>query len=398
MVKRHLDREYSLLGFVRNLFKQNQPQGFAFSRPLVLLQSDDWGRVGVQDSKGYEHLRSRGLRLGEHPYDFYTLETADDVNAVQFLLKRHHDSAGRSPSMVMNFCTANLDFRAMREEHYTSVKLLPLGKGLPGSWSRPGLFDAYRAGIEDGVFSPSLHGGTHFCPAAFSHALAEDEERARFLRLLWEAETPYIFWRMPWVGYEYWNPGKPKAGFLDEERQRGLIQKAVQNFSRFFGVQPSSACAPGCRANRDTHRVWAEAGIRVAENGTGSGLHPPHIDEFGILHLYRTIDFEPSQRELELEKYLEIASACFSRGLPVIISIHSINFHSTLKDFRSVSIGALDRLLAALETRHPELLYVNDHDLYEIVTEGTYSSDAQPIRVEVIGREAKKAFAALGAT
>lgn len=373
-----------MVGFLRNLFRpREESQGFAFSRPLVVLQSDDWGRVGVRDQEGYQQLRSRGLRLGEHPYDLYTLETADDVSALASLLMRHHDSTGKPPCLVMNVCTANLDFDRLRAEGYKAIKLLSLAEGLPGSWSRPGLFEAYRTGIRQGVFYPALHGISHFCPVSFENALAAAGERARLLRLLWEAETPYIHWRMPWIGYEYWNPEKPRAGFLPADYQRNLIEQACNNFSALFGAPPASACAPGFRANRDTHRAWAQAGIRAAESGTGSGLRPPHMDEFGLLHLYRTIDFEPSQRELDLDKHLEIARICFSRGLPLIISVHSINFHSTLKDFRSHTIAALDRLLAALESRYPELLYVQDEDLYEIVSFGEFRSRAAKVPVTV---------------
>ena len=39
----------------------------SFSRPLVLLQSDDWGRVGVRDREGYEQLRASGIHLGKIP-------------------------------------------------------------------------------------------------------------------------------------------------------------------------------------------------------------------------------------------------------------------------------------------------------------------------------------------
>lgn len=387
-----------MVGFIRNLFKpRKELSGFSFSRPLVVLQSDDWGRVGVRDQEGYEQLRSRGLRLGEHPYDLYTLETADDVNSLASLLIHHRDSAGRHPCLVMNVCTANLDFKQMRTDGYRAIKLLPLVKGLPGNWSRPGLFDAYRAGITQGVFYPALHGVSHFSPVAFENALASGGHRATLLRLLWQAETPYIYWRMPWVGYEYWNPEKPRAGFLSAERQKKLIDEAAANFSSLFASRPSSACAPGCRANRDTHRAWSQAGIHVAESGTGSGLHPPHLDEFGILHLYRTIDFEPSQRDLEMDKYLEIAGTCFARGLPLIISVHSINFHSTLKNFRDATISALDRLLTALETRYPELLYVHDTDLYEIVTAGAFQSQTKKVPVTVRRHEWNSRLAPQGA-
>lgn len=367
----------------RLLAPRRQPEGFAFSCPLVILQSDDWGRVGVRDREGYDYLRAKGLRLGERPYDLYTLETAYDVDAVASILARHRDSSGRPACLVMNACTANLDFARMGRENFAQVRLLPLAKGLPGKWSRPGLQEAYRDGIEKGVFFPAPHGITHCNPVAIENALSEDGERARLLKLLWHADTPYIYWRMPWVGYEYLNPEKPRGGFLTIEQQRDLVKQNCRYFSDLFGTMPISACAPGFRSNRDTHRAWSENGIRVVQNGSGSGLRRPHFDEFGLLHLYRAIDFEPCHRELDIEKYLEIAAACVSRGLPIIISMHSINFHSTLKDFRSASVAALDQLLTALEAKYPELLYINDEDLYRIVTDGGSQCNTGTVKITI---------------
>jgi hypothetical protein len=369
-----------MLDFARKFFarKPGAP-GLTFSRPLVLLQSDDWGRVGVRDRQGYERLRSQGLRLGEHPYDLYTLESADDVSSLVSLLKNHRDSTGRAPCLAMNFCTANLDFDSMRAKEFENVKLLPLAQGLPGSWSRPGLLDAYRDGANAGVFWPSLHGLTHFCPAAVENALRANGERSRFLRLLWKSETPFIYWRMPWIGYEYWNPEKPGSGFLSAQRQRELILESKKRFSALFGTYPVSACAPGFRANRHTAETWSQAGIKVAQSGTGSGLKAPHWDEFGVLHVYRNIDFEPSHREPDLDKFLQIAGICFDRGLPFIVSIHAINFHSSIKDFRTGTLAALDALLTELEAKYPKLLYVHDLDLHEIVTKGAFGCRSEAV-------------------
>jgi hypothetical protein len=375
-----------LLGFARNLFhRRTASPGFAFSRPLVILESDDWGRVGVRDREGYDQLRAGGLRIGEHPYDLYTLETADDVTALASLLARHQDSTHRPPCLVMNFCTFNLDFKKMRARGFKTLELLALAQGLPGGWSRPGLLESYRSGIAQGVFHPALHGATHFCPMAVENATAISDAgtRYRFLRLLWEADTPYIHWRMPWIGYEYWNPEKPHAGFIPAERQRLMVKQACEGFAALFGAAPTSACAPGYRSNQDTHRAWSEAGVHVAQNGTGSGLRPPRMDGLGLLHLYRTVDFEPSHKELDKEKYLQIATSCFARGLPLVISVHSINFHSTLKDFRTATLAALDELLTALETRYPDLLYVNHEDIYSMVTEGRCRSSSHGDRGSV---------------
>lgn len=383
--------------FARRLLgSRTESAGFVFSRPLVAIQSDDWGRVGVRDREGYEALRATGISLGQDCYDSYTCETAEDVTALASLLMQHRDSAGRPPSMTMNFCVANLNFRNMKSHNYRHIELLPLAKGLPGSWSRPGLFEAYLAGIREGVFYPALHGLTHFCPVAVENVLDSGGERAALLRAFWEAETPYILWRMPWIGYEYWNPERPRPGFLSSELQQMQIQKACECFFALFKMQPLSACAPGYRANRDTCRAWSAAGIRVAQNGTGSGLSAPHVDNMGILHLYRTIDLEPSQRELDIQKYIEIAGNCFSRGLPVIISTHSINYHSSIKDFRTSTLAALDSLLTAVESKYPELLYVTDRDLYGIVTEGVFDGRNERIAVSAT-RQSQPQLAQQGA-
>ena len=353
-----------------------------FSRPLVLLQSDDWGRVGVRDREGYEQLRASGIHLGENPYDYYSLETAEDVMALRDMLKRHRDATGRPACMVMNFLLANLDFQKTADSGFQEIHLLPLSQGLPGAWKRPGLFEAYRQGISDDVFYPALHGLTHFCRPAVERTLTVHGERNNLLHTLWKAETPYIYWRMPWIGYEYCNPEKPQAGFLEADIQENLIAEGAREFQKFFSMAPLSACAPGYRANDDTRRAWSRCGIRVAQNGSGGAL-PPHMDECGMLNLHRTIDIEPFERGLSLEKYMQLAERCFERGIPAIISIHSINFHSSLKDFRDPALRVLDEFLGALEARHPNLLYVHDLDVYELVDRGKFKGPRGPVSVEV---------------
>src|SRR3954467_9743607 len=180
-----------MLSLVRKLLSsRNQPLPLSFDKPLVMIQSDDWGRVGVRDKQGADELRDSGIFIGEHPYDFYSLETAEDVIAIRDLLLRHRDFTGRAACMTMNFVMANLDFSKMAQSQYNQIYLMPLNEGLPGTWQRPGLFEAYQQGIEDRVFLPSLHGLSHFNSHAVQNALVENEERGVLLRKLWAAQTP----------------------------------------------------------------------------------------------------------------------------------------------------------------------------------------------------------------
>ncbi len=376
-----------------SLGRKTDVPGFTFDRPLVLFQSDDWGRVGVRDKEGFEQLRADGIQLGQHPYDFYTLETAEDLNAIRELFKRHRDSTGRPPCLLMNFLAANLNFPKMAESGFQKIELLQLAKGLPGQWKRPGLFEACRKGISEGVFYPALHGLTHFCRPAMEHSLATSEERRELVHKLWRAETPYIYWRMPWIGYEYWNPDEPGAGALSAEAQQDLVRLAAEGFAKLFSVFPESACAPGYRANADTRAAWHKWGVRVAQNGSGAPL-PPFMDEFEVLNLSRTVDLEPAQKDLPLEKYMQLIDDCFARGVPAIVSVHSINFHSSLRNFRDTTLQALDQLLSAIEAKYKDLLYIHDGDLYRIVTRGKFTAASGPVSVAVKQRDTAKSRSA----
>src|SRR5208283_4952661 len=94
--------------------------GLAFDRPMVLFQSDDWGRAGVRDHAGWDELRAKGLDLGENPYDAYSLETVDDLQALGDVLRKHRDSVGRHPCLGMNFVMANVDFPRCLEKESSS--------------------------------------------------------------------------------------------------------------------------------------------------------------------------------------------------------------------------------------------------------------------------------------
>ena len=365
-----------MLKLVRKLVERAQgllpTTGFYFDSPLVLFQSDDWGRVGLRDHEGLEQLQAAGLALGERPYDLYSLETAEDLAALRAVLMRHHDSSGRHPAIQMNFILANLDFAKMSECGFREIHLLPLTEGLPQGWSRPGLLEAYREGIAAGVFHPALHGMTHFCQSAMERAMTAQGDRAALLRTLWRAGTPYIHWRMPWIGYEYWDPEMPEdERFLPAETQRQMIGQAVGAYAKLFGMLPRSACAPGYRANGDTLRAWAQHGIHAAQNGS-DGPVPPYFDRHGVLHLTRTVEFEPAMVGFSVGACLERAERCFEQGVPAIVSVHSINFHSTVRDFRTPTVQLLEEFLGALEAKRPDLLYLHDEDLYQLVTGGSY--------------------------
>jgi hypothetical protein len=165
--------------------------------------------------------------------------------------------------------------------------------------------------------------------------------------------------------------------------QAAAIREAVQGFQSIFNTAPQSACAPGYRADANTHRAWKACGVQIAQNGP-NGIVAPRLDRYGILNVYRTINFEPALDEgFSVQECLRSAAECFRRGVPAVVSIHSINFHSTLKDYRSSSLRFLHEFLTEVEKQFPDLLYVHDSDLYNLVTRGEYQVANGTVKVRV---------------
>jgi hypothetical protein len=63
--------------------------------------------------------------------------------------------------------------------------------------------------------------------------------------------------------------------------------------------------------------------------------------------------------------------------------MHSINFHSTIRDFRTPALTMLDGFLSAMENKWPNLLYVTSGDLWQIATQGVFAGMLEKIKVGV---------------
>lgn len=348
-------------------------RAFRFERPLVLFQSDDWGLCGVRDGAGYAALCAAGVPLGSSPYDFHSLETADDLRALYRVLERHHDRGGRSPTFVLNFMAANLDGARALADGVRQAALVPLDVGLPGAWERSGLWQAYRDGLTAGFIYPAYHGLTHFCQRAAARILRANNARGALLRTLYAHDTAQLYSQARWLGLEYYEPDGENQGWLDAATQSGLIQQGAAHFTRMFGRAPFSACAPGYRANDATRRGWAQQGIRVAQNGPGFDL-APYVDASGLLMVYRNVSLEPALHPAPdlIDRALAAATRAAAAHRPIVVCMHAVNFHSTIRNFREATLAQLDEFLTRLQARLPDLWYAHDEDVWALALRGRH--------------------------
>ena len=62
-----------------------------------------------------------------------------------------------------------------------------------------------------------------------------------------------------------------------------------------------------------------------------------------------------------------------------------------MKDFRSRTLQVLDKFFTALESKHADLLYLHDEDLYELVSQGSYQTPNGRAQVNVTRQNFRKA-------
>jgi hypothetical protein len=333
-------------------------------RPIVLIQSDDWGRVGIPEVRSLEALQRAGFPVGKSPWDYYGLESDDDLSCLGNTLSRHKDVEGNPACVTANIIMANADLTQMKAEEFSHFRYVSIDKGFPEPWESFNVLASYKRLTSMGVFYPALHGFTHFSPDALLLGWHNKGEFGNRVRSLIQYDIPYLASLTPEFNFAL----MPKLGnemkFLNETDQRLWIQAGVRLFNDSFGFLPVSTCAPGYRANQLTHRLWSEHGLKVAQTSCGGVIYR---DE-GLLFIPRTVFFEPAlganTREV-VSNALAQACRAVKQGKMIVICSHSINYIQRSVGRRDESLCALDSLLTGLLKLFPNLRFANDKTVLE---------------------------------
>jgi hypothetical protein len=329
-------------------------------RPIVLFQSDDWGRVGLPSLEALETIQGHGSAIGDSPWDYFGLETQGDVLALGETLAAFRDRDGTPPCFVTNFILANADLRRMRSEGFQTLRWVSLKDGFPKPWDEQ-LVPAYRRNIANKVFFPGLHGFTHFNPGQFLASLSEVSPRGDLCRKLVSQDIPYLASLTPEYNFALVNRVRGET-FVTKANQWEWISKGAALFVDTFDVAPLTACAPGYRANGTTLRLWRKRGLKIAQTvGPGAMAR-----EHGLLILQRNVFFEPVLSAPDVvARALDQAMHAVALGFPVVICTHSINYQSRFVGQAEESRLLLRTLIEELLKKFPGLRFATDTDLLD---------------------------------
>lgn len=329
-------------------------------RPIVLFQSDDWGRVGLPSLQALETIQAHGIAIGNSPWDYFGLETQGDVLALGETLAAFRDRDGVPPCFVTNFILANADLRKMRSEGFQTLRWVSIKDGFPEPWNEQ-LVPAYRRNIENKVFFAGLHGFTHFNPRQFLVSLSEVSPRGDLCRTLVAQDIPYLASLTPEYNFALVNRIRGEH-FLTEADQWEWISKGGALFADTFGDAPLTACAPGYRANGTTLRLWRNLGLKIAQTvGPGAMAR-----EHGLLILQRNVFFEPVLSAPDaVARALDQATHAVELGFPVVVCTHSINYQSRFVGKAEESRLLLRTFIGELLKKFPELRFATDTDMLD---------------------------------
>lgn len=344
-------------------------------KKIIIFESDDWGMLGIRDLEAFERLKAKGYsQMGQKDCDYYSLELPEDMEALYSVLSKHSDSYGLPPIFTCNFVVAKPDYDKIAKSGFREFHTLDLSQGVPGLWkNRDKLLDKYKEGIKRGLIYPGYHSLCHFRYEAWLKALRNKE--CDVLNCFEEHVSYIPSLRRDIFNYEYLANVNPIT-FLSLSAQEEKIKKGVEAFERIFGFPPVVTTAPRYAWNQDTEQVWYKYGIKYicagnSQIGIRSSTHHKlgEKNQWGMTYLIRNVTFE-SRRENAYQDAVTEIDFLFKAQQPAILETHSINFHSSIKNFREKSLERLDQLLYLIEEKYPDVVYLTSEQFGEILEKG----------------------------
>jgi hypothetical protein len=312
-----------------------------FRRPVLVLESDDWGAG--------------------------PLSQAPALRALADVLARHRDANGRAPVLNLALVLAVPDGPAIRADGAYHRILLDDARFEP-------LLSALKDGCGRGVFAFQLHGLEHFWPASLvgsGHAGI-----AAWLRQDGPAGTEQLpsHLQSRWVDAAHL-PSKP----LPVDAVSDAVTQEVQAYTRIIGQPPVVVVPPTFVWTRSTESAWAANGVRCivtpgwrytcrGADGLPGGDEGPIVNgerRGDLVYLARTDYFEPA-RGRDAQHALGVLDRAVSEARACVLENHRDNF---IGDATAAarSLGELDRLCAEAMRRHPNLLFLSSLELSHIL-------------------------------
>jgi hypothetical protein len=358
--------------------------GWRKKRKLLIIESDDWGSIRMPGRKARKSLLQRGIIEPSNRYNRYdTLANTDDLQELFGVLTRHRDGSGNSAVFTAMTITGNPDFDRIRDSEFQTYFYEPFPDTLSRYYgSCESIMKLWQEGMELKIFKPQFHGREHL----------NVNEWLRMLRLN-DSSTRIAFeegfWGFTLTGNDNARIGSLQAAFdlydkKDLEFQAESIREGLNIFEELFGYRATFFVPPNGPFNNSLGEIASENGVRFISKAKkqteplGEGKvrlvynKPGKRNKYGQIVLARNCVFEPSEEGVKdwVDSCLNDINIAFRMRKPAVVSTHRVNYIGALEEQnRTRSLGELDRLLAEITKKWPDIEFITSDQLGSIIAE-----------------------------
>ena len=352
------------------------------NRKILVIESDDWGSIRMPSKKSYDNLLNSGIAVDKCPFNtFDSLETTEDIEALNDLCIRFKDKNGKPLKVTANFNMANPDFERIQTDNFEKYHYSDLTETYEHYQGNTRTLDSLLIAIENNVLVPQLHGREHLQVNHWLSAIkANDvETKVAFDNGIWG--HPSNFGKRSGINFS-------SAFHISEFDELEFIGESVIDaarlFEKTFDFKSSTFISPRYIWPIELEMYFKKCGIQTLQ-GTMIQRYPNlkvgsnelkrkinwmgKNNSMGLNYLTRNVFFEPSVQpnyawESDAKKRVDTA---FFWGKPAIISMHRLNFMGGLsKQNREISLSRLSKLLKLVTKEWPEVEFLGSDELAKI--------------------------------
>jgi hypothetical protein len=353
-----------------NLFRASQ----RFSRKLLVIESDDWGSIRVKSKVHRDKLLKIEDNSAENVYNIYdSLENKSDFEFIDHSFENFERRYGKRPIITANTIVGNPDFEKIAKANYSEYFWESISDTYHNYYGE-NLLSKYYELIEKKTFYPQFHGREHVNVQQWLKLL---KLKSSSFHKAFDLESFAIDNKNMILGRNNlmasWDVENISCiDFINKSIKEGLLE-----FEKLFGFKSKTAIAPAAvwgMANETELRANSVEYLQgfVIQNNLHIENKKKMFHYMGessineIKYIIRNVVFEPSNNQDYdwVNNALQRIGYLFFLGLPVVISMHRINFISNLsEENRNVSIHKLMNLLSLITEKWPDVEFVDSETL-----------------------------------
>lgn len=354
--------------------------GYTTNKHLIVVESDDWGSVRMPSRDVYNKLLNEGIRVDKcHYCHFDSIETSQDIIALQEVLSGFKDYKENPLVITANFVMNNPDFEKIQSDNFKIYH----NQSIVDSYKRYSDSDTLltlKETIKMGFVKPQLHGREHLNVLRWLQYLqnGSKETLIAFQHSCFGLSTTIVNEKRDSFLAEL-----DARDFKEEHYIEQAVQQAAADFETVFGRQSRSFIAPNYTWNKDLNSTLADLGIefiqgrykqssRNLKSGECTAVYHymGEKNKWGQIYLIRNCNFEPSSnRQIDwIDKCLAEIKFAFDHKRPAIISSHRVNFMGGIYEKnREQTLIAFKSLFSRIIKAWPDVEFLSSDQLGELI-------------------------------